>query len=137
MVSGGWQLGQLETIIYSGVQLVQLENTGEMFESLMKVGSIGIPFRLEKLAGFNQTGDGDGSQAKDTQDVGDLGNISGLIVELDQTASIQTDDGDLFHQTVVVGGFNTRQLGLGEATSVKTMLEGVDIAGLTAAVTFR
>jgi len=136
IVSGGWQAGQLDSKIWWGVKLVQLEIPGELYESHMKVGSIGIPIRLEVLAGFNQTSDSDGSQAKDAQDIGNLGNISGWIVELDQTASIQTDDGDLFHQTVVIGGFEIRQVGLVEAASVETVFEGVDIAGLTAAVTF-
>jgi hypothetical protein len=77
---------------------------------------------------LENAGDGGGGQAKDTENASQLIEISGRITGFDQAASEDADKGNLLYKAFKVGGFDTGEVTLFEATGVEAMFEGISVA---------
>ena len=86
--------------------------------------------------GTGEAGDGGGSQAEDTEDIGKLVEVGIGKAGFDQATGKDADEGDLFDKTGGIGGFDTGEVTFFEATGVEAVLEGIVIAvrGARAAV---
>ena len=109
---------------------LEADLTNGLIDFLVKVGGIVD----QKCLGFNDAGDGGGGQADGAEDAGKLVEISCVGARLDEPASEDADEGDLFGETLDIGVFDTREVALVDAAGIKAVLESIEVAGLTARV---
>jgi hypothetical protein len=103
--------------------------TNSFIDLLVKVGGVVD----EKGLSLDDAGDGGGSQADGAEDASELVEVSGIGARLDELASEDADEGNLFSETLDAGLFNTGEVTLVDAASVEAVLEGIGVAELAAA----
>ena len=86
--------------------------------------------------GFDDAGDGGGSQADGAQDAGKVVDIGRGIAVLNQAAGEYTDEGNLVDQTLDIGGFDPSEIVWVEFAGVEAVFEGIGITQLGAGTLF-
>jgi len=92
-----------------------------------------IGARDQPMLGLDQAGEAGCGQAKDAQDAGSLVEVGGVAALLDEAADVDAQHGDLVFEAVEIAIFQPGKLGLFEMAGVEAMLEGVEVAGRSAA----
>jgi hypothetical protein len=107
---------------------------GDLGEGLLKevLGRVLLP---EKEAlGLDHAVEAGGGQAEGADDFQHLVEVDGGVNTIDQSAGKEAQHVDLFGEAFEVGGEEVAQVALVEAAGVEAVAEGVEVAGLAAAL---
>jgi hypothetical protein len=110
---------------------IDLELVEGFIEDIIKAGVGGIDAGL----GADDAGDGGRCQVEDTEQVGMMVEIGGGVEGFDETAGVDTNEGELFDEAGDISGFEAIQIALADAAGIEAVLEVIEVAGRGATAT--